>query len=247
MTSSSKRLQLLELSGLADELAPSSLDRRASLDQIRSALRRGTCPTDRMFDRFLPPRLRVVSGQFWTPLEVVVRAAQWFDQLRVRSVVDIGSGAGKFCVAAALASDANFTGLEHRARLVAAARELAHLLDVQRRVSFVHGTFGEMQLPEADAYYLYNPFGENLFGIEDLLDEEVEISDARYVRDTAAVEHLLHDARVGTYLLTYNGFGGEVPASYREVRVDRDLPNVLRMWQKVGRAELPSRRSSRAS
>ena len=43
----------------------------------------------------------------------------------VQSVVDIGSGAGKFCVAAALGSGCRFTGLEQRPRLVAAARTLA--------------------------------------------------------------------------------------------------------------------------
>ena len=37
----------------------------------------------------------------------------------------------------------------------------------------------------------------------------------------------------GTYLLTYNGFGGAVPRTYEQVRVDRDLPNVLRMWRQT--------------
>jgi len=83
---------------------------------------------------------------------------------------------------------------------------------------------------------MYNPFGENLFGLEDRLDDDVELCGARYLRDVAAVERLLRDAPAGTFLLTYNGFGGDLPADYREVRVDRELPSVLRMWRKSDRA-----------
>ena len=189
--------------------------------QIAAALRAGICPTNDAFDRYLPDDLRFVSSQYWTPLVVAVRAARWLDELNVRTVVDIGSGAGKFCVAGALSGNCHFTGLEQRARLVSAAAALARLFEVEDRVQFVKGALGESAAPIADAYYLYNPFGENLLGPSDHLDEDVEISDERFVRDVAAVEDLLRDAAVGTYVLTYNGFGGKVPAGYTDVRVDR--------------------------
>lgn len=201
--------------------------------RVATALRLGDCPPDRAFDRFLPLELQLVSRRYWTPLVVAMRVAQWLERYDVRSVVDIGAGAGKLCVAAALAGRTHFIGLEQRARLVGAARDLARVFEVSDRVAFLHGALGETIVPETDAYYLYNPFGENLFGPEDFLDEEVELGDERYLRDIAAVEDLLRQAPVGTYLLTYNGFGGEVPPSYSEVRVDRDLPNVLRMWRKT--------------
>ena len=59
-----------------------------------------------------PKGLRGVSGQHWTQLVVAKRAAEWLDALRIRIVVDIGSGVGKFCVAAALVGHCRFTGLE---------------------------------------------------------------------------------------------------------------------------------------
>jgi hypothetical protein len=59
----------------------------------------------------------------------------------------------------------------------------------------------------------------------------VELSGARYLRDIASAEEFLAGVTTGTYLLTYNGFGGQVPPKFREVCVDRELPNVLRMWQ----------------
>ncbi|HEX7481258.1 MAG TPA: class I SAM-dependent methyltransferase [Polyangiales bacterium] len=206
-----------------------------SPEQIAQALRDGQPPPDSSFDRLLPPSLRQVSRQHWTPLHIAVRAATWLDAVGVSSVVDIGAGPGKFCVAAALAGNFEITGLEQRPRLLAAARELARTFAVDDRVSFVQGALGEVATPLADAYYLYNPFGENLFGCRERVDEDVELGRERYDRDVATIELLLRHAPVGTYVLTYNGFGGKLPASYREVRSDSQLPNVLRLCRKVRR------------
>ncbi len=207
-------------------------------EQIAQAMRGGIRPPDRAFDRLLPRELRDVSWQHWTPLRVAMRAALWFDAMGVQTVVDIGSGPGKFCVAAALAGTCEYTGIEQRPRLISAATELAQRFALQDRVRFVQGALGEVQLPAADAYYLYNPFGENLFGSHEHLDEEVELGHARFARDVAAIQTLLRQAPVGTYVLTYNGFGGRVPASYREVLIDSELPNVLRLCRKVRRNEV---------
>jgi SAM-dependent methyltransferase len=201
--------------------------------QIGDLLRGGQCPPDPTFDAFMPVDHRVVSRQFWTPLVVVLRAAKWLEAQGVRSVVDIGSGAGKFCVAAALASTCRFTGIEQRPSLVSTARALALAFEVDDRVTFIEGVFGEAELPEAEAYYMYNPFGENMFDEENRLDDGVELSEQRYDRDRRAATRLLEHAQVGTYLLTYNGFGGSIPDGYVVVRRDRELPNVLCLWKKV--------------
>lgn len=197
---------------------------------------------DRAFDRHLPDDLRVRSALHFTPRYVAVRAAAWIDEADIRTVVDIGSGAGKFCVAAALAGRATYVGLEQRARLVEASRELALHFGLEHRVRFVHGTFGFTCLPSAEAYYMYNPFGENLFGPQSQIDEDVELCESRYHRDVEATERTLAALPLGTFLITYNGFGGTVPASFRRVRIARDLPNALEMWEKVGvRADPPLR------
>jgi hypothetical protein len=204
-----------------------------SAQQVADAIAKGTLPDERLFDRFLAYQHRIVSCQHWTPLVVALRVAEWLNELKVRMVVDIGSGAGKFCVAAALATECSFVGIEQRPRLVKAASELAEIFGVDQRVRFVQGALSQGVVPDADAYYLYNPFGENLFGSEDWLDEDVELGKERYERDIALMERLLEQARIGTYLIKYNGFGGMVPASYDVVHTDFCLPNLLRMWQKT--------------
>jgi predicted RNA methylase len=233
---------LIETTRLSDPTFLAATHSAPTPRELARALRAGTCPADHAFDRFLPHELlRVVSGQYWTPLVVAARAAAWFADLDVRTVVDIGSGAGKFCVAAALSGRCHFTGLEHRSRLVDASRTLSQLFGVDDQVRFVEGTLGQSAIPLADAYYLYNPFGENLFASLDHLDEDVELGEERYDRDIAAVEDLLRRAHVGTCVLTYNGFGGQIPSTYRELRVEYELPSVLRLWQKTNKARSPDR------
>jgi hypothetical protein len=100
-------------------------------------------------------------------------------------------------------------------------------------VTFVEGALGEVPTPEADVYYLFNPFGENLFSEPEHIDDTVSLHRERFDRDVAMVEELLMQAPLGTHLLTYNGFGGMVPGSYREVRIELNLPCPLRLWKKT--------------
>jgi SAM-dependent methyltransferase len=203
-----------------------------SAEQISRSLGEGVCPPDSAFDRYLPAEARGSSSQHWTPLYVAARAAEWLDEFNIRTVLDVGSGAGKFCVAAALAGHCHYTGLEQRERLVLCGRSLARTFDVEKRVHFIQGLLGAVPLPAVDAYYFYNPFEENVT-LRSRIDADVELSPRRYARDLEAVRELLGAARSGTYVLTYNGLGDRLPASYQTVRIDRELPNVLRLWRKA--------------
>jgi hypothetical protein len=188
---------------------------------------------DHAFDRLLPIRLRAASDRFWTPLQVVQRASNWLDELGVRSVADIGSGVGKFCITGALISSRTFIGIEQRQPLVTVARNLARLLAVDQSVSIISGRFGEIETPVVDCYYLYNPFEENLFSAGEVLDEEVELSRQRFRADLRCFHALVGALPAGAHILTYNGVGGRVPECLEEVRVDRTLPAVLRLLRKV--------------
>lgn len=200
--------------------------------RIADALRAGRCPPDAAFDLFLPEDLASLSGDQWTPLEVALVAARWLREAGVRRVVDIGSGPGKFCIAAALASRCELVGLEQNPRCVSVARSLARLFGVEDRVRIVHGTLGDGVLPDADGYYLYNPFAQHLFASSDALGAGHTPNYERYRHDVMVAQDVFRCAPPGTIVLTYNGFGGLMPASYEACRVERDLPCVLRMWRK---------------
>lgn len=194
----------------------------------------GRAPTsEHCFDRFLPAALRQASPQYWTPIDAILRAAAWFDELGIERVVDIGSGVGKFCIVAAVASKCTFIGVEQRPKLVGVARSLAQTFGVQARVSFIDGSFGEVPIPPADCYYLFNPFEENLLPPVEALDTTVELNPDRFRRDLRAFRAFIASLPVGARVLTLNGVGGRLPDCLDERRVDRELPTVLRLLEKV--------------
>jgi predicted RNA methylase len=203
----------------------------SSIFDLKAVLAAGGSPIDAVFDRFLPLEVRSASRVHWTPTFVAAEAARWLDEAGARRVVDLGSGTGKFGVVAALAGRAEHIGIEQRPWLVAAARELARRFGVSDRVRFIHG-LAPRDAPVADAYYLFNPLGENILDPADRLDEAVELSDARYGREVCAIEDLFADARPGTMALVYNGFGGVIPHGYELLRRDLTLPNELALWRK---------------
>jgi len=204
---------------------------RVAARRLAQALRDGHCPPDAAFDRFLPASLRDLSPQHWTPLPVVKRASEWLDSLGIRRVVDIGAGAGKFCVAGALFSGCRFIGLEHRPSRVESARTLARLFGVDDRVGFVCGALGQGPTPAGDAYYLFNPF-DDAPGDMDEEEAAVRRRTAQHEPAVAIAEALLRRAPRGTCVLTYNGFGGRVPESYRLICIDLAFTGGLRLWRK---------------
>lgn len=216
-------LQLIK-GGLKDRLLP---------EQIAGALRKGRRVADDLFDVYLPDHLSDVSSQFWTPLHVATRISEWLIEIGARTILDVGAGVGKFCVATALVTDCRLVGLEQRADLVEAASSLSKVFGVEERVSFVRGKLGEVTLDDFDAYYFFNPFGENLLEARARLDGSVELSKERWERDVTLAEQLLDLIPVGTHVITYNGFGGHISDCYSEVQVDRTMPSVLRLWRRV--------------
>ncbi len=203
--------------------------RRARL--IAAAIRSGQTSADDAFDRALPDALRDVSAHYWTPVRVARLAATWLRETQARTVIDIGSGAGKFCVVAAMLTRCRFTGLEHRASLVAAARELAATFGVDDRVTFVHGGLDAAAGLAGDAYYLFNPFGDYTFRSTRFTDPDVTFTTESQQQDVAATAALLSRARPGTFVITYNGFGGSVPQGYEQIDAATRLPGTLRLWK----------------
>lgn len=204
---------------------------REAARRLALALRDGRCPSDAAFDRFLPVPLRDLSPQHWTPLRVVKQAAEWLDSLGVSRVVDIGAGAGKFCVAGALFSRCSFIGLEQHPSRVASARTLARLFGVDDRVRFVCGALGQVPTPVADAYYFFNPFDYVPSDLDDG-EKDVPLRIDLHEPPVNLAEALLRRAPSGTCVLTYNGFGGRVPKSYRLVCIDLAFAGGLRLWRK---------------
>ncbi|MBL8680602.1 MAG: class I SAM-dependent methyltransferase [Myxococcales bacterium] len=210
---------------------------------IRQQLRAGSAPRDAEFDQLLCVAHRKLSANFWTPVEVALVVARWFEASRASSVLDIGAGIGKFCAIGAVATSATYFGIERREVLAESAVSLAEKLGVGDRVRVLVGELGVVAAPRTDAIYCFNPFGEHLFSDGEVLDESIVRSVARYRHDAALVTQMLRDADVGAVFCTYNGFGGKIPRCYELLRCRTDFSCPLRLWRKTrlhrGEPELP--------
>lgn len=203
--------------------------------ELQRRLAAGEFVSDLAFDAHLPEPLRRASRRFWTPVEVARRVAWWLALAGARRVLDIGSGAGKFCVAAAMTSDLELVGVERRVHLVMAASDLARRFRVDARARFLCGEPDACLVRTFDALYLFNPFEENLFDHSGRLDDTVEMGPERYLREVAEVEAMLASVAPGTHLVTYNGFGGRISGAFDLVDRCSMHGAALRMWIKTDR------------
>jgi predicted RNA methylase len=203
----------------------------ANPQAITAALRAGRRVRDSEFDLVYPADVRRVSARFWTPVDVAITAARWLKSRGCKSVLDVGSGAGKLSIVANLATGCPITGLEQRAHLLETARAAAAIYGAQ--VEYLHGTLETTDTRPFDAFYLYNPFGENLYAPDEQFDHEAELSALRWTHDVSIVEHLLDQAPLHTCLVTFHGFGGRIPSNYELAHSRERDSGPLRLWTKT--------------
>jgi len=184
----------------------------ANARPVARALRTGQRVIDRDLDEVFPLDARRASKVHWTPVSVAAHAARLLADRPGTTILDVGSGVGKFCLVAAATVRARIRGIEQRAHLVEIARSAAAKLEVD--VEFIHGTLDSQDPRHIDGIYLFNPFAENLSPMRDRIDNSVELTPERFRRDVEATERFLRGARLGTRVVTYCGFGGTMPDDY---------------------------------
>lgn len=200
--------------------------------RLRRALAAGAFVRDEDFDEVYPLVYRQASSLYWTPVETARRAATLLIAAGARRILDVGAGIGKFCiVAAALTSDAMFTGIEQRAHLVDVGLNARQVLGVSR-AELLHAALSDFATASFDGFYFYNPFIENALPASFRLDDSVPLSPSRYKADVCRAARLLASARVGTPVVTYHGYGGKMPRGYELTRIEGHL-GMLRLWVKT--------------
>jgi SAM-dependent methyltransferase len=203
------------------------------MDEAFRRLRKGEPLEDEAFDRIYPEWARQLSRLHWTPLEVVRRAVALLTAGRPEArLLDVGSGAGKFCLAGALiAGRARFTGIERRPHLARLSARLASCYRVPR-VAFVEGDLEELDWGDFNGIYLYNPFEEHRSPFQ-RIDDTIEVGRGQFERFVRAVERKLELMPTGTRLVTYHGFGGRVPPSYSRFALELLPRGPLECWVRI--------------
>ena len=144
----------------------------------------------------------------------------------------MGSGVGKFCIAGALSTEATFVGLERRGRLVGVARGAAAHYGAER-ATFVHGNVDEFSFEGFTGIYLFNPFYEQISNLVVQIDETLERSSIWYEHFVDTTTTKLDKLDRPVAVVTYNGFGGDMPLTYTFVGEEPAGTDRLELWIKI--------------
>ncbi len=186
--------------------------------------------TNEQFDAFYPESIRNLSNRHWTPLHVAKKAAAFLAKGRNPRILDIGSGAGKFClVGAQHRPKALFFGVEQRQSLISEAEKLRRALNI-KNVSFIHENFSRLDFSQFDHFYFYNSFYENLRGTEKI-DDSMEFSSDLYYYYSRYLFKKLEKMPTGTRVVTFHSLENEMPAGFQSIGLEEN--NLLNFWIRI--------------
>lgn len=169
--------------------------------------------SDFEFNKLFTARIKEAADIHFTPIAVAKVAAHFLAEKPGARVLDIGSGAGKFCMIGAVCTEGHFTGVEQRRNLHLIANRIVkkyHLADIQ----FIHANILQIDFKAFDAFYFFNSFYENIDQLG-MLDNKVPLDRQLYHTYSQYVKDQLEAMPVGTRLVTYFSYLQEIPLSYQ--------------------------------
>jgi hypothetical protein len=183
---------------------------------------------DSEFDLIYPNEMKKVSEIHFSPFEVSKIAARFLvDKMGMR-ILDIGAGAGKFCMIGSACTEGIFTGVEQREHLHDLAKSISRKYKLTN-VAFINSNITDISFKDFDGFYLFNPFYENM-NASGKMDDLVELKRELYDKYSLYVKMQLETKPVGTKLVTYFSYLTEIPSSYQLQFSDFD--GKLKMWEK---------------
>ncbi|MCW7503918.1 methyltransferase domain-containing protein [Leptospira paudalimensis] len=188
--------------------------------------------TDEIWDSFLPNEYKVLSPYQWTPIEIIRFTWEYLKTDSVTSVMDLGSGVGKFCLNLVQFSNRSFPvyGVEDRKGLVDVSETLRQKMKITG-VTFTHSDF-LVNFPYGHShYYVFNPLYEMMKG-QHSIDFNKEKSAMFFIKNLQILKNHLSHCKKGTKLITYHGFGGSVLPGYKIVKQKKLEFGDWMVWEK---------------
>lgn len=186
--------------------------------------------SDDRFDQLYATPIQALARKHWTQLEVAKKAAEFLSAERNAKILDIGSGVGKFCLAAAhYQPNAFYYGVEQRSNLIEQAEQAREALQLDN-VSFIHGNFTQLDFRKYDHFYFYNSFFENIAD-SGQIDDSIAYSGELFNYYNRYLYRQLEKKPIGTRLVTFHSMDDEIPQGFH--MVDSDINNLLKCWIKV--------------
>jgi SAM-dependent methyltransferase len=185
--------------------------------------------TDEEFDALYPQTIQQLAARHWTPVQVAKLASQFLVHKPNTRVLDIGSGAGKFCIIGAAYTKGHFTGVEQRRELVEISNHVATSLYIPN-VTFVNDNITSITFNDFDAFYFYNPFHENI-DMVNKIDNATKMSRELYDSYSMFVNAQLASMPLGTRVVTYFAPLDIIPGNFVLQRTL--LEGALRFWERI--------------
>ncbi len=184
---------------------------------------------DEEFNVIYPERIQKLAKRHWTPIAVAKIAAQFLVVEPGTKVLDIGSGAGKFCMVGSAYTTGHFTGIEQREYFYQLSNRIKQSYRLQN-VNFVHSNITKINFKEYNAFYFFNSFFENIDSSA-VIDDTVQTDINLYALYSRYVREQLNEMPLGTRLVTYWSDLKEVPIGYKIQATS--LEGLLKMWVKT--------------
>lgn len=197
---------------------------------IFKALRSNIDVDDSLFNDIYPPKIKKLAERHWTPVHVAKMAAEYLVESPMDKVLDIGAGAGKFCLVGASCTNGMFYGVEQRESLVKLSNGLAEKHQVQN-VAFIHANIDEICFSDYDAFYFYNSFYENI-DTSSPIDYSVLPDPELYHAYTECLRNRLALLPIGTRVVSYWSGWEEIPCNFDLEYTACD--GFLNFWRKLG-------------
>lgn len=186
--------------------------------------------SDKQFNKLYHPSIQLLAKRHWTPLIVAKKAAHFLAAESNVRVLDIGSGVGKFCLAAAYYQpNAFYYGIEQRKHLINHAEAAKQMLHTEN-VFFLNGNFTQLDFTKYDHFYFFNSFYENIMGTEKI-DDSIAYSPELFHYYNRYLYKELEQKPAGTKFVAYHSLEDEMPPDYHVVSTE--MHGLLKFWIKI--------------
>jgi len=186
--------------------------------------------SDARLHHLYPETIQLLARRHWTPLRITQMVVQFLTPVKGARVLDIGSGVGKFCLAAAYYQPAaSFFGVEQRKDLSDHA-EFARAMLGLKNAYFINTNFTQLDFKQYDHFYFFNSFYENLVD-KDKIDDSISYSCELYNLYNRFLYKKLDEMPPGTRLATFHCLEDKIPESFHLVETKADC--LLKFWLKI--------------
>jgi SAM-dependent methyltransferase len=186
--------------------------------------------SDARLHHLYPETIQLLARRHWTPLRITQMVVQFLTPVKGARVLDIGSGVGKFCLAAAYYQPAaSFFGVEQRKDLSDHA-EFARAMLGLKNAYFINTNFTQLDFKQYDHFYFFNSFYENLVD-KDKIDDSISYSCELYNLYNRFLYKKLDEMPPGTRLATFHCLEDKIPESFHLVETKVDC--LLKFWLKI--------------